>query len=232
MDYLTVLERTTLLEEIKNLVPIDRYQSFMFYRGRPITRSKLFFVDSLENVPIYLYPGFTYRSVLEYKSFDMAPWLNPLRLAIERQFKVTINHVIGTWYYDGFDNIGWHDDKTKTMNRRTPVFICSFGYQRPLHFRLKGEKEKTSFSVPMQLESLFVMSLETNAKYQHAILPTKDDVGLRISFVFRNINNRKTRRFIYGKIAAYEAKKKAKEEVEKKFENDEFIKAYIYRKSM
>jgi len=178
------------LDEIFNEVDMfdfaDREESHMRYRGNTLKRSKFFLVDDLVNVPVYLYPGFQYQSIIkEYRLIDDDYLMTVFSSTIEEQFKVDINHIIGTKYYDGDDSIGWHFDKPGTINPDVPIFIFSCGAQRDLSFRRIGE-ENAEVKIPMEPGSLFVLGHKTNNAYQHSIEPdtTKDT---RISIIFRNI---------------------------------------------
>lgn len=42
----------------------DRNSKHMKYRGNPLRRDKIFFVDSLIDVPAYQYPGYQYKSII------------------------------------------------------------------------------------------------------------------------------------------------------------------------
>lgn len=201
-NFLTELgyDSQALGEQIRTLPFADRGASHMRYRGHELKRSKFFYVDSLKQVPIYSYPGFQHRSVLEeYKLIEEQPQLNALRMLIREVLGYETNHVIGTLYKDEKDTIGYHDDKIKTIDEKVPIFIFSFLQQRPLSFRHNMTGAVTE--VPMKPGSLFVMGHETNKHYQHAILPTKTPLNERVSVIFRKIKNL---------VSIDEVKKKAK----------------------
>jgi len=172
-------------EALAKIPLADRTAPHMRYRGHELHRSKFFLVDSLELVPIYSYPGFQYRSVIEeYKPIASYPMI----AAIQQLLPHKTNHVIGTLYRDGSDNIGFHTDKTKTIDTSVPIYIFSFMQQRPLTFR--HIKTGTLTEVPMKPGSLFVLGHKTNANYQHAILAVKDKkLEPRLSLIFRQISN-------------------------------------------
>src|SRR6185503_774197 len=71
----------------------DRHAAHMKYRGKPMPRSKWFFVDSLVEVPIYTYPGHQYKTAaLEYKQMDTDAIIAGLQQLIARQFGHVTNH--------------------------------------------------------------------------------------------------------------------------------------------
>jgi len=74
----------------------DRSSKWMKYRGHSLRRSKYFFVNDLDKrVPVYLYPGFQYASIVEeYRLIQD----NPVIQRISQLVDTDINHVIGTLY--------------------------------------------------------------------------------------------------------------------------------------
>ena len=184
-----------IAKQVAAITPADRASAHMRYRGHALKRSKWFFVDSLESVPIYSYPGFTYKSVVaEYKTIASCPIIYSLQQEIKTRFGHECNHVIGTTYYDEGDNIGWHNDKVATLDETMPIYTCSFFQQRPLAFRPNPtadlKEPAVAVEVPMEHGSLTVLGSKTNATHQHAILPARTKLELRISVIFRVVKNR------------------------------------------
>jgi hypothetical protein len=180
-----------LFKEFDQLRFIDRNHKHMLYRGRPIARSKLFLVDQLQpSVPVYLFPGFQYAQIAhDYHSMHEVPLIDQMSLELAKQFGLSTNHVILTRYQDQHDNIGYHNDKPKTIDPDVPIFIISLGAQRPLLFRKNGTQEPCC-EIPMEPGSLFVLGHKTNAAYQHSIAPSNEELGPRISIIFRQIIHR------------------------------------------
>lgn len=188
------------LAQILMQIPLaDRQARHMLYRGRSLARSKFFFVDSLDQIPIYSYPGFQYRSVLEeYRTIASQPQIAGLQEILRQQFQHTTNHVIGTVYRDGKDNIGWHTDKVATIDETIPIYIFSFLQPRPLAF--KHQLTEAITEVPMKPGSLFVLGHQTNREYLHSIQPTKQPVSTRLSVIFRRIKNILPRTVVAKKV--------------------------------
>jgi alkylated DNA repair dioxygenase AlkB len=168
----------------------DRNASHMKYRGNSLKRDKSFFVDSLTNVPVYVYPGYQYKSIVEeYQLIAENKIISDLHQKLESEFKTPLNHVIQTKYQDGKDMIGFHDDKPKSINPKVPIYILSFGAERPLAFRKKDSKE-ISCEISLKAGSLFILGHETNKAYQHCIPSTSEVIGPRVSLIYRNIINK------------------------------------------
>jgi hypothetical protein len=132
-----------LFSELNKIEFAERTARHMRYRGLLLKRSKFFFVDSLIEVPVYLYPGFSYASIAEeYDLITNQKLIENVSKTIETIFQSKINHVIGTKYLDSQDTIGFHDDKPKTMHKTIPVYIISSGAQRQIlknHHLLKSK---------------------------------------------------------------------------------------------
>jgi len=194
----------------------DRSAAHMKYRGHEIHRSKIFWVDNLEEkVPIYTFPAFQYQQVKkEYQLISTSEWVEKIQEALDGQFGVATNHVIGTLYQDGKDSIGWHNDKPKTLDSIAPIFFLSFGQQRPLLFRKNG-MEQVCCEISMAPGSLFVLDASKNQQYQHCIAAESDTNNNsnsnnnnnsrckpRISLIYRQVKNILTMQEIEKKIVA------------------------------
>jgi len=185
-----------MMDELNSIGFADRQAPYMLYRGHPISRAKFFLYQPGPNgeLPIYSYTGFQWKMVLEeYKTFSSVGGLAcAIRSMLESEFGFQTNHAIGTFYQDGLDSIGFHNDKPRTIDPNVPIFIFSFGQQRSLVFR---ENSGTSVvaSIPMEEGSLFILGPKTNEEYQHAILPLRSLTGAvvqpRLSIIYRNIAN-------------------------------------------
>lgn len=175
----------------------DREDRHMRYRGNPISRTKCVLIqsnravpiESMQRIPIYLFPGFQYAQVLlEYKLIELFPIIRNMQQTILNTFKHETNHVIVTLYEDGKDNIGWHNDKPATIDPDTPIYIWSVGEERPLLFRTNGSTTEAC-RIPMESGSLFVLDQTSNMNYQHCIAATVLPCKPRISVIFRRIIN-------------------------------------------
>jgi alkylated DNA repair dioxygenase AlkB len=100
------------------------------------------------HVPIYKYPGFQYESTLQYVNLASMPFGNALVEQLEQRaaykgVPLTINHVIGTHYVTGEDNIGFHSDKAEDIQADSPILMFSFGGRRELWFREVAGDDKS-----------------------------------------------------------------------------------------
>lgn len=151
--------------------------------------------------PIYRHPA------------DESPALHPfsptvslIREHVQKVLKHPVNHVLIQHYRSGADYISEHSDKTIDVVRGSRVVNVSLGAQRIMTLRLKrdgmdGREKGTprpSQKIPLPHNSMFVLGLETNAKWLHAINHDKRPLDLkspeeqfmngeRISLTFRHI---------------------------------------------
>lgn len=151
--------------------------------------------------PIYRHPA------------DESPALHPfsptvslIREHVQKVLKHPVNHVLIQHYRSGADYISEHSDKTIDVVRGSRVVNVSLGAQRIMTLRLKrdgmdGREKGTprpSQKIPLLHNSMFVLGLETNAKWLHAINHDKRPLhlkspeeqfmnGERISLTFRHV---------------------------------------------
>ncbi|KAF8129974.1 hypothetical protein EV363DRAFT_1337149 [Boletus edulis] len=152
--------------------------------------------------PIYRHPA------------DESPALGPfsptvslIREHVQQVLDHPVNHVLIQHYRSGADYISEHSDKTIDVVRGSKVVNVSLGAQRVMTLRMKrdgapnagqGGVPRPSQKIPLPHNSMFVLGLETNAKWLHAINHDKRPIqlkspeeqfmdGERISLTFRHI---------------------------------------------
>jgi hypothetical protein len=106
-----------------------REANYMKYRGHQLNRTKAFIVDNTsDRIPVYVYTGFIYESVLHYVTFDQyGGMLLDVKNAVEKFVQHPTNHVIVTKYHLPDDGIGWHNDKDKTITDNSVIAVLSMG---------------------------------------------------------------------------------------------------------
>jgi hypothetical protein len=137
---------------------------------------------------------------------------------VEQVLNHPVNHVLIQYYRSGKDYISEHSDKTIDVVRGSKIVNVSLGATRTMTLRTKkaphggnnnagvdeegedGEDggKRTIQKIPLSNNSMFVMGLETNARWLHSIrhdnrpFATKSEEerymnGERISLTFRRI---------------------------------------------
>jgi glutathione S-transferase len=147
-----------------------------------------------------------------------SPTVNRIREEVQTLINHPINHVLIQHYRHGGDYISEHSDKTLDIARGSKIVNVSLGAQRTMVLRAKKDlpqaphaEEKPEANsregpilrrdmqrIPMPHNSMFVLGLETNQKWLHAIRQDKRAPnikspvelaynGERISLTFRHI---------------------------------------------
>lgn len=142
-------------------------------------------------IPVYRHPVDSQPKTEPFNNY-----VKNLALLLSGKFGCEFNHVLIQLYRNGHDYIGEHSDKTLDIVPGTPIINYTLGATRFLQLKSKTTDEK--HHIGLQNNSLFVLGLETNAKYYHLIkqdkrMPSEKlaeeliNSGQRISFTFRSI---------------------------------------------
>ena len=174
----------------------DRTWDISRYRGHELARTKAYYVQPRAEdgaLPRYGFPGFQYAQMATYHPLDTFPALHELVGHITHSCTynsepVHVNHAILTHYVDESDNIGWHNDKVQDLVPNAPIISLSFGASRSFSLGRpkKGKPEETEQST-LEAGDLFILGPRTNTELRHAVLPTANPCGPRISLVLRDI---------------------------------------------
>ncbi|KAI0324051.1 hypothetical protein GY45DRAFT_1314437 [Cubamyces sp. BRFM 1775] len=160
--------------------------------------------------PIYRHPADESPPLLPF-----SPTVERIRQHVENVLREPVNHVLIQHYRSGADYISEHSDKTVDVVRGSRIVNVSLGAQRVMTLRTKKdalanpngntsdarfrrEEKRTVQRIPLPHNSIFVMGLETNAKWMHSIRTDKRPAsektdaelymhGERISLTFRAI---------------------------------------------
>ncbi|KAI0701296.1 hypothetical protein BC835DRAFT_1404538 [Cytidiella melzeri] len=147
--------------------------------------------------PIYRHPSDQSPPLLSF-----SPTVSLIREHVQKVLHQPVNHVLIQHYRSGADFISEHSDKTIDIVRGSRIVNVSLGARRHMTLRSKDLKPGTDRReiqrVKLPHNSMFVLGLETNAKWQHAVkhdnrpddLKDEDELfnnGERISLTFRHI---------------------------------------------
>lgn len=150
--------------------------------------------------PIYRHPADESPALRPF-----SPTVSLIREHVQKALHHPVNHVLIQHYRSGADYISEHSDKTIDVVRGSRVVNVSLGAQRAMTLRLKrdrvdgeGGTRRPAQKIPLPHNSMFILGLETNSKWLHAInhdkrplhLKTPEERfmnGERISLTFRNI---------------------------------------------
>ena len=217
------IDSSALFADLQDTAPwTDPSDPDFKYRGNELARRKAFLVTSTDPVPKtdeepsvmpkYSYPGWQNASMRSYRDMRTVPSLHKVVERIKQELlyndrPVNINHAILTCYRGADDNIGYHSDKMRDIQRDTPIVSLSLGEEREFHIgRLDPKKNQdtiTTHRFVLRPGDLFILGPMTNAAYRHSIVPVHQEsliqrdpsveVGPRISIVLRDIRSMITR---------------------------------------
>lgn len=181
----TVVER--LLSEL-------RFESMVGSRNEPLPRLQCLQADlpvvgsarSMKRfaetrnalVPVYRYPG-NYAGT----EWPTRPWSRTslaVKLlaedALRPLYVQRMNHCVANLYADGSDRIDRHSDKDLDLKRDGAIVSVSLGSPRVLELRDREYPHDVA-RVDLPPGSMFVLGPFTNARFTHAILPSKGGEG-------------------------------------------------------
>lgn len=174
-----------------------------------------------DSFPIYRHPSDKSPPLLPF-----SPTVSLIRKHVTKALNHPVNHVLIQHYRSGADFISEHSDKTVDVVRSSRIVNVSLGARRHMTLRSKaadpdGKRDVQRVKLPHN--SMFVLGLETNAKWQHSIkhdnrpnhLKDEDELfnnGERISLTFRYIGTfiSKNEKLIWGQGAKGKTKEDAR----------------------
>lgn len=90
-------------------------------------------------------------------------------------------------YQDGHDSLGWHADDSPEMDHEHPIAVVTFGAEREIWFRRKGQKGETPYGVLLGNGSALLMRAGMQRDWEHRIPKHPEECGPRISLTFRKL---------------------------------------------
>jgi hypothetical protein len=194
---------------------VDGDNEALHYRGNPISRRKIWLQDGdpNEGVRVYSYTGWQAPV-----SFATSDWNNDEELGgickrmndfLDGTDFAPSNHAIITAYDDNTCGIGFHYDKTHSLDPRGLISVVKLGAARCFEVRKRlpppkadvadGERTKADhakaqeavepfFSETLQAGTLVLMTTEANLATQHAVPAMPAPTELSGSIVFRSVS--------------------------------------------
>ena len=153
--------------------------------GRPIKvpRQVLWMADD----------GIQYR----YSGIDHHPvaWTAPiaaLRARLEDTFAVKLNSVLGNYYRNGHDSMGWHSDNEIALGPQPAIASVSLGAERRFCFRHRTTSER--FEIRLPSGSLCWMMGDCQRDWQHALPKMRALQDPRYNLTFRFVHIKPSKR--------------------------------------
>ncbi len=128
---------------------------------------------------VYHYSGLTH---------DPQAWTDTLlglKLSIENTCGHTFNSVLGNFYRDGQDSMGWHADQEKVLGKNPYIASLSLGAARL--FRIRHSKTGETLDIELADGSLLLMGGSLQHHWRHCVPKTQQAKSARINLTFRKI---------------------------------------------
>jgi len=149
---------------------------FLFGRNHQVPRLHAWYADHGAN---YQY------SKIGLPRNDWTNELLEIKAGAEKVAGVTFNGVLLNLYRDGSDSNGWHADDEPELIKPVVVAGVSFGAERAIKFRKKGESKMCHQQI-LKGGSLIVMREGVQDGWQHSIAKKAQSL-MRINLTFRQI---------------------------------------------
>ncbi len=110
-----------------------------------------------------------------------------IRQRVENETQLKFNAVLLNLYRNGNDGVGWHSDKTSSVNKDMNIASVTFGETRMFRLRHKFMKHLPQIEVPLYHGSFLLMAGTTNSYWEHQVPKTAREVLPRINLTFRQV---------------------------------------------
>lgn len=110
-----------------------------------------------------------------------------IRERIQNETQILFNAVLLNLYRNGKDGVGWHSDKTASINKNMNIASVTFGETRMFRLRHKTLKHVPQIQIPLHHGTFLLMAGSTNTYWEHQVPKTARDVLPRINLTFRQI---------------------------------------------
>ena len=127
-------------------------------------------------------PEYTYSGI-RWPSSPLVAVLEEIAGLLAAETGFPFNSVLGNWYRDGRDSMGWHRDNEPEMDQSL-IASVSFGSSRRFLIRERGGER--SFEMGLGHGSVLLMQ-NMQERWEHAVPKTSKPMGERINLTFRRI---------------------------------------------
>lgn len=110
-----------------------------------------------------------------------------IRKRVEKETHIKFNAVLLNLYRNGKDGVGWHSDKTGSVNTDMNIASVTFGETRIFRLRHKFLKHVPQIEIPLHHGTLLLMGGQTNSYWEHQVPKTARAVLPRINLTFRQV---------------------------------------------
>ena len=155
------------------------------YRGNKLARSKIWLQTDYDlGCKRYRYTDWQWRVAPATRRLESMPSIDSATDNINKFMAQGMNHVIGTVYKNGKDNIGAHSDKDDDFTPGTGFIVIKLGEAR--RFQFTTPSGHVFFSEKLPAGTAVVVGSDANKLTKHAVPPVDTD-NPSGSLVWRNI---------------------------------------------
>lgn len=169
-------EAKQILEVLLHELAWDDEYLVMFGKTVRVPRRVCWYGDS---GAVYRYSG------VRHEPQSWTPALLDLKQRIEIATQQRFNSVLGNFYRNENDSMGWHADKEKELGAQPCIASLSFGAARL--FRTQHNRSKQIINVTLENGSLLVMSGVFQKHWRHSVPKQPYATLPRINLTFRHI---------------------------------------------
>lgn len=122
-----------------------------------------------------------------YKSTSMIPIVKSIMDKVNDKLGTSLDICFLNMYVNSRNGLGWHADDSHSIDHNDGIAVVSFGAEREIWWKLKGEKGLVPEENKRKLEngSLFYMPPGFQDTHLHRIPKHDRDCGPRVSLTFR-----------------------------------------------
>lgn len=122
-----------------------------------------------------------------YKSKSFNPIVKNILESVNIELGTSLDICFLNLYMNDKNGLGWHSDDSHTIDQNEGIAVVSFGAEREIWWKLKGEKGIVPESNRRLLEngSLFYMPPGFQTTHLHRIPKWDKECGPRVSLTFR-----------------------------------------------
>ena len=114
------------------------------------------------------------------------PLLADIRSALAQVTQAPFNSMLGNYYRNGNDYMGWHSDDESSLGDQPVVASFSFGVERPFVLR-RRDNHQHKHQIILNSGSLLLMRGQLQHYWQHALPKRRRITEPRINLTFRYV---------------------------------------------
>jgi len=176
------MKNLTYINELINEDLVDRLINEVDWLDETKMRRECFMSDSKVE-----YTYLDYSGAPSYTSKDFHPSVKSILNEVNKKLGTNLDICFLNLYMNSRNGLGWHSDDSHAIDHNEGIAVVSFGAEREIWWKLKGEKGTVPDENRRKLEngSLFYMPPGFQSTHMHRIPKHDRECGPRVSLTFR-----------------------------------------------